>query len=116
MLAGSFKQVAGETDVAPPGLILAKNALTDGLPKSRLVDPILASILMFPQSHRSSAPLLNAPQMSNDRQSENHFTRSQPKFRLPLVTFLPPCCSWPCILLKSGLISTNFGLLENTNF
>jgi hypothetical protein len=39
-----------------------------------VVDPILASILMFPQSHRSSAPLLNALRTSNDRHSENHFT------------------------------------------
>jgi hypothetical protein len=38
MLAGSLKQVAGETDLAPPDLIPSKNALP-------VVDPIPASIL-----------------------------------------------------------------------
>jgi hypothetical protein len=85
MLAGSFKQVAGETDLAPPDLIPSKNALPSVLPKSKLVNPIPASILMFPQGHRSSAPLLNTRQMSNNRQSENHFT--QIPTQIPIAPF-----------------------------
>jgi hypothetical protein len=45
------------------------------LAKSKLADHMLASILIFHRSHRSSAPLLNGLRMSNDRQSENHFTQ-----------------------------------------
>jgi hypothetical protein len=41
---------------------------------------------MFPHSHRARAPLLNALQMPNDRHSETHFTLSQRKFRLTLLT------------------------------